>query len=284
MTSAVSSDDTVEIARLSQVGTERDHNEDACGSLCESSTRLVAIVADGVSSSRGGEVASQMAVDVTLRAFAESPVSVAVGARLYRAVQQANIEIYDRSIAVPELSGMATTLTAIAVDGAELTAIHVGDSRLYLLSGDTMIQLTKDHTVAAEKSRLGLLSKERARTHADRCVLTRCVGRELIVARDRTTRHLTHGDTLVLCSDGLYNVLTDSEIARIVAGHDAAENCHRLIETANNKDTPDNLTAVVARVLTTTTSTQPRHTLASRLRHWVSAVVASNAGARPTLT
>ena len=203
----------VDLAALTDVGTQRDHNEDACGTLLESGA-LVVVVADGVSSNEGGEVASQMAVEVLLRAFREEPPERPAGQRLYRAVQQANIEVYDRAIAVPELRGMATTLTSFSVERGELTAVHVGDSRLYLVRHGRAVQLTKDHSLAAERVRLGVMSAERARTHPDRSVLTRSLGRELIVNRDRLTQFLSRGDLLLACSDGLHNVLTDEELGR----------------------------------------------------------------------
>ncbi len=239
----------IEMASLSDVGTERDHNEDWCGSFVEGGACAILAVADGVSSSPGGEVASQTAVEALLRAYRDQPSSASAGQRLYRAVQQANIEVYDRAVAVPELRGMATTLTAVALDRGELTAVHVGDSRLYLVRDGEVTQLTKDHTLAAERVRFGLLGRERAQTHADRCMLTRSVGRELIVSRDRTTRSLLQSDVLVLCSDGLYNVIPDGEMGEIVAGRDAASACRSLIDAANERGTPDNVTAAVMRMI-----------------------------------
>jgi protein phosphatase len=249
MSESVTTEAALDIAALTDVGTGRDHNEDFCGSLLESATCAVVAVADGVSSNAGGEVASQMAIEVLLRAYREEAPSLSAGQRLYRAVQQANIEIYDRSIAVPELRGMATTLTAVAVDRGALTAVHVGDSRLYLVRDGTITQLTKDHTLAAEKVRFGLLGKERARTHPDRSVLTRSMGRELIVSRDRISQPLAQGDVLILCSDGLHNVLEDAELSRLVADRDAESACRALVDSANGRGTPDNLTAAVVRVI-----------------------------------
>jgi serine/threonine protein phosphatase PrpC len=266
MTEALMTEYEVEIAAVSDVGTERDHNEDCCGSFVESKSCAIVAIADGVSSSEGGEVASQMAVEIVMRAYREEAPTMSAGQRLYRAVQQANIEVYDRAVVVPELRGMSTTLTAVALERGELTAVHVGDSRLYLLRDAVITQLTKDHTVAAEKVRFGLLSKERARLHADRCVLTRSVGRELIVSRDRLTRQLAQGDVLILCSDGLHNVLSDEEMARIVADRDARGGCRALVDAANERRTPDNLTAAVVRMIGPTPS-QPQPTgLASTLR------------------
>jgi PPM family protein phosphatase len=239
----------LDLAAASHVGTERELNEDRCEVFAEGPACALAVVADGVSGSEAGEVASEMAVEALIRAFREGAPGIAPGLRLYRAVQQANIEIHDRALAVPELRGMATTLTAAVVDRGELTAVHVGDSRLYLVRDGAVTQLTKDHTVAAEKARYGLMSKERARLHADRSVITRSVGRELIVSRDRLTHALAQGDVVVLCSDGLYNVLTDSEIGRLAAGRDAAGACRALIDAANARGTPDNLSAAVVRVV-----------------------------------
>lgn len=239
----------LDLAALTDVGTERDHNEDACGTHVEGPACAIVAVADGVSGSQGGEVASQMAIEELIRAYREEPPAAAAGQRLYRAVQAANIAIYDRAVVVPELRGMATTLTAVAVDRGELTAVHVGDSRLYLVRDGAASQLTKDHTVAAEKVRFGLMSAERARTHPDRSTLVRSVGRELIVSRDRIAQRLVEGDALLLCSDGLYNVLDDAELATLVAGHGAADACRELVAAANARGTFDNLTAAVVRVV-----------------------------------
>lgn len=256
----------LEIGAVSDVGTAREHNEDSCGSFVESAACAVVGVADGVSSSPGGEVASQMAIEVLVRAYREEPAALGAGQRLYRAFQQANIEIYDRSVAVPELRGMATTLTAVALDRGELTAVHAGDSRLYLVRDGTITQLTKDHTAAAEKARLGLISRERARTHPDRSVLTRSVGRELIVSRDRIAQRLVQGDVLVLCSDGLYNVLDDSEMARLLADRDAPGACRALVDAANALGTADNATAAVVRMVGPIPGAAPRAGIGGRLR------------------
>ena len=255
----------LDVAALTDRGTQRDLNEDACGVHLDHPRCAVLAVADGVSSSPAGEVASQMAVDIVLRAYSDAPAELDAGQRLYRAVQQANIEIYDKATAVPELRGMATTLTAAVLDHGQLTLVHVGDSRLYLLRDGALTQLTKDHTLAAAKSRYGLMSRDRARSHADRCVLTRSVGRELIVSRDRSTRRLEQGDVLVACSDGLYNVLADGEITRHVVERDAIGACRSLIDAANAAGTPDNLTVAVVRLLGEAPE-RPRHTLVDRLR------------------
>jgi serine/threonine protein phosphatase PrpC len=239
---------SVQFATLSDRGTERSNNEDACGTYAVTPTHVLVVVADGVSGEEGGEIASQMAVSVALRAYIESPGSWDPLKRIYRAAQQANIEIHDRALVVTELRRMSTTLTAVVVEGGMAHAAHVGDSRLYLVSSGAIDQKTKDHTVVGERRRIGLMSAERAKAHPDRSVLTRSLGRELIAAVDRLSFPVAGGDTLVVCSDGLYNVLEDDEIREIVGPGDPEQACRALVEAANARGTPDNVTAGVVRI------------------------------------
>src|ERR1700728_4400768 len=141
----------VRFATSSDSGTARGNNEDACGAYVQDPTHVLVAVADGVGGEEGGEVASRIAIDVTLRAYAESAAKWGAPKRLYRAAQQANIEIYDRAIVVTELRRMSTKLTAIVVEGGMAHAAHVGDSRLYLLRDGAIEQRTKDHTVTGER-------------------------------------------------------------------------------------------------------------------------------------
>ncbi len=232
------SESAFEMAALTDPGTEREHNEDFCA--CAPDAGLLA-VADGVSGALGGETASRMAVEATLRAFCEQASSVPVARRLARAAQQANIEVHEKALFVPELRGMSTTLTAAAIEAGQLYAVHVGDSRLYLLRDGALEQLTKDHTAAAEGVRL--------RFAADpSCVLTRSLGRELICAVDRLSIPLAAGDVVLLCSDGLHRVLDHDELSTLLRGADAGSACRALIDAANARGTADNLTAAVVRI------------------------------------
>jgi protein phosphatase len=238
----------VRFGASSDVGTELQNNEDAWGAHVETDTHVLVAVADGVSGEEGGEIASRTAVDVTLRAYRESTLSWGVAKRLQRAAQQANIEIHDRALVVTELRRMASTLTAVVVDGGMAHAVHVGDSRLYLIRGGTIAQKTKDHTVAAGRQRMGVISAERAKGHPGRSILTRSLGRELIAAIDRIAFPLQSDDMLLMCSDGLYNVLADEELREIVSGKDPDAACTALVEAANERGTPDNLTAALVHV------------------------------------
>jgi protein phosphatase len=236
-----------DLALATDIGTERDSNEDAFGYFVESPSRVIFAVADGVGGYEGGEVASRMAIDATLAAYRASPTTWGVAKRLARAVQRANIEIHDRTLVVDELRRMATTLTAAAVFDGMLTAVHVGDCRLFRVRDGSIQQLTKDHTVLAARVRLGLLAKEDPRTHPERGTLTRCLGPELIAAVDRFATPLAQGDVIVIASDGLYVTLSEDDIATVVRERSAREACQMMIELANRKGTSDNLTAAVFR-------------------------------------
>ncbi|HUY39631.1 MAG TPA: PP2C family serine/threonine-protein phosphatase [Candidatus Binataceae bacterium] len=244
--------DIFDLAMLSDVGTNRPDNEDSCGHLIDTPDAAVFAVADGIGGYEGGEVASAMAIELTLQAWRDSPPSWGAAKRLARAVQFANIEIHNRALAVPELRRMGTTLTAVAIDKGMLAAVHVGDCRLYLARRHAISQLTKDHTMVAEKVRMGLLTAERARNHPERSMLVRSIGQELIVSVDRISIPLVQGDRLILCSDGLHNVLHDSEIEHLTRDPDAAAACRALVEAANERGTADNLTVAVFTMLADT--------------------------------
>ncbi|MGH8010959.1 MAG: protein phosphatase 2C domain-containing protein [Candidatus Binataceae bacterium] len=234
-----------DLAALSDIGNERANNEDSCGHFVESGTSVLFVVADGVGGYEGGEIASAMAVELTLGTYRDSPAVWGPAKRLQRAVQRANIEIHNRAMVVPELRRMASTLTAVVIDDGVLYGAHVGDCRLYLIRGGRIRQLTKDHTVVAERVRMGLMSAARARSHPERSALSRSLGHELIVSIDRLSMPLLADDRLLLCSDGLYNVLEERELQRMADGPEAEEVCRRLIARANQRGTHDNLTAAV---------------------------------------
>ncbi|HVN30257.1 MAG TPA: protein phosphatase 2C domain-containing protein [Candidatus Binataceae bacterium] len=255
-----------ELGLLSDIGTTRTNNEDSCGHTIEAPDHVLFAVADGVGGYEGGEVASKMAIDITLQAYRESPKEWGASKRLHRAVQRANIEIYNFASTVPELRRMATTLTAVAVENGILNAAHIGDCRLYLLRGGKITQISKDHTVVGERVRLGLMSEERARTHPDRSALMRSLGRELIVSIDRITLPLRKGDEVILCSDGLYNILDSTELTMLTREFGAVEGCEKLIRNANQRGTHDNLTVAIFKQLTETADPAPGGLL-SRLKN-----------------
>lgn len=234
----------LKVAVLSDAGTERGHNEDHAGKLIRSPDCALVTVADGTATFEGGELASQRAVLALLRSFREPTPALNQIQRLVRAARNANYEVYDLALVVPQLRGMSTSLTAAVITEGSMAAAHVGNSRLYLIRDGYINQLSKDHTVgaeaAAESGQYVIKGSE---------ALTRSIGRELLVPIDLFEIDLVQGDVVVLCTDGLYRVLDDFEIAEIVKGLDAALACRRLIDRANGLGTLDNLTAAVVRVI-----------------------------------
>jgi PPM family protein phosphatase len=239
---------------FSDPGTGRKENEDACGTYVEGDTHVLVAVADGVSGEEGAAIASRTAIDVTLKAYRKSPAEWGPSKRLYRAVQQANIEIHDRALVVTELRRMATTLTAIVVQGHTVHAAHVGDTRLYSVRGGEIVRRTKDHNLARRRRRT---DSGKQKDDPARSMLTRSLGRDLIVAVDRITFPVVRGDVLVVCSDGLYTVLDDAEIRDIVMVHAPSTACRALVEAANARGTPDNVTAAVVQVTADAPVTPP---------------------------
>jgi PPM family protein phosphatase len=255
-----------ELALLSDVGTTRPDNEDSCGHFIESPDSVVFAVADGVGGYEGGEIASRMAIDILLEAYRESPMDWGAPKRLYRAITRANIGIHDKALTVPELARMATTMTAVAVEKGMLSAVHIGDCRLHLIRHSQISVVTKDHTMVADRVRMGVMTAERAKTHPERGMLLRSLGRELIASIDRITLPLMERDRLILCSDGLYNVLEDKELESISRDVDAETACRKLIDTANGRGTHDNLTCAVFRMTSHTGHTAATGGWRDRLR------------------
>jgi serine/threonine protein phosphatase PrpC len=255
-----------DLALLSDVGAKRRNNEDSCGHFIESPDCAVFAVADGVGGYEGGEIASRMAIDVILQAFRESPITWGAPKRLHRAAQRANIEIHDKALIVPELRRMATTLTAVAVDKGMLSAVHVGDCRLHLIRNSQITQISKDHTMVADRVRLGLMSAARAKDHPERSMLLRSLGHELIISIDQISMPLLERDRLILCSDGLYNVLEPNDLESLTRDCDAETGCRKLIDAANERGTNDNLTCAIFKMTAPTGHTASSGGWRDRLR------------------
>jgi len=238
----------IEFFQLTDVGCVREGNEDAVGHWPHEDGLLFA-VADGLGGHAAGEVASALTLEVLAREMDRAPGVWPVAKRLRRAVQEANLELYNKAIAVPELHGMGTTLTASAVVGGTLVAAHVGDCRLFLCREGKLTQLTKDHTWVWEQVQYGLISPEDARVHPRRNVLTRSLGRELIVGIDVLSIELRPGDVVVQCSDGIHVPVREEEVAELVMAHPPEAACRALVRRAREEGGEDNLSVQVAAIV-----------------------------------
>jgi serine/threonine protein phosphatase PrpC len=229
----------IDLAVSTHAGTRRRGSTDHCGKLIQSTTSGLIAVADGITTTEGGELASERAVSTLIQSFRDLSRGLQQTERLVRAVRNANYEIREMALTVPQLSGMSTTLTAVTVSGGLLSAAHVGNGRVYLIRDGSIVQLSKDHTRAAEHGCLGAEGEQ----------LTRQLGPELIIPVDLFEIDLVQHDVVVICTDGLHRVLADEQIMASATADNAVTACHQLIEQANLLGTPDNLsTGVVAAV------------------------------------
>jgi protein phosphatase len=222
-------------------GRLRNNNEDAY--YPESSGKgpgpVVLMVADGMGGAVGGEVASRLAVETAV---------AAQGTPLERVVA-ANRSVVDAALGDPHLAGMGTTMTLVELGPDQVAHLaHIGDSRAYLLRGGSLSMLTADHTVVAEHVASGRISEEDALTHPQRSMLTRVLGISPDVEIDEIDLPLEAGDRLLLCSDGLTNMVPDDQIASTLAATTPEEAAWTLIEQANRAGGHDNITVVVVDV------------------------------------
>ena len=207
-------------------------------------------VADGMGGHAGGEVAARVAVEALEHAFDRARTVDG----LRDAFSQANAAIWQESQAKPDLRGMGTTLTAIALvggmDGHDVLALaNVGDSRAYVLSGDSLTQVTDDHSLAEERMRHGEMTEAEAAVHPQRHILTRALGVSSEVETDMWELHLRSGDRVLLCSDGLTNEVGMDEMTDVlVALSDPEAAARRLVEVANEHGGSDNITVIVVDV------------------------------------
>src|SRR5579863_7854949 len=250
----------IQAGARTDLGRVRKNNED-CFSI-DSSLQLY-VLSDGMGGEAHGEVASKLAVETVLthcrqaensRAtpiFGESSPEISERTnRLASAIHLANRKVFESAAANAEQRGMGATIVAAWIEGQRLSIAHVGDSRAYLLRAGTLDQLTADHSLVAEKVRVGILTPQEADASEMQSVLTRAVGTSPAVEVDTDEQMLVVGDTIVLCSDGLTRMATDPEIAStLLTSSSAQEAADRLVDIANEGGGVDNVSVIVLRVL-----------------------------------
>jgi protein phosphatase len=237
----------IETASLSDVGLRRASNQDAYGGgLAPSGARLL-IVADGMGGHAGGATASRVAIEVVEEAFATS--SDAPELLLRGALEAANRRVHEQAQSDASLRGMGTTGVALlfAPDGGVWVA-HVGDSRAYRLRDGRLEQLTFDHSLVAQLEARGLITAEEARVHPRRNEVLRSIGVDPEVDVDVARGEVESGDQYLLCSDGLSGVLRDEEIAAALLREPPEVAAQQLVDAANARGGPDNITVQIARV------------------------------------
>lgn len=229
-------------ATRSDAGKVRDHNEDAVWPKDDGSADepIIVAVADGMGGHAGGEVASSVALDTAM----------SVGGEPAMRIQAANLAVVDAAKERPRLAGMGTTLTLGVLDpDGDLDLGHVGDSRAYLWRDGELRQVSRDHSYVADLIDAGELEPEQAASHPYRSVITRAVGLDPTVEVDTYGVVLEEGDRILLCSDGLTDMLDDAAIATILSEFDDTGGAaDALVEAANEAGGVDNISVVLVDV------------------------------------
>jgi serine/threonine protein phosphatase PrpC len=265
---------SLEFAEITETGRVREHNEDAVGHVLPTTPAQVQsqgwlfALADGLGGHERGEEASHLAVDTLLDGFRRIPKGVMHVSLLPKLIQEANQAVFDLGSSAPTDpayrdpggvvldSGqrMATTLVACALRFDSAVVSHVGDSRCYLFREGVGTALTRDHTMAGEQLRMGILPDSDADDEneggANRHILTRCLGTELFVAADTITVNVIPGDILLLCSDGLHGYVSDRTIQQVLVRHsDLNRAAQAMVAAANDAGGHDNVSVQLIRIL-----------------------------------
>jgi len=231
-------------------GCVRTQNQDTY--LIETLDRnsVLCIVCDGMGGAKSGNVASTLAAEVFVEEVRQNWKSgmgqAEVEQMLRSAVKLANFTVYDQAQQLEEFSGMGTTLVALLVQDQEATIVNVGDSRAYLVGKNGIRRLTTDHSVVQMMVDRGELTPEQARTYPGKNYITRAIGPETVAECDVFRADVERGDCLLLCSDGLSNMVDEQEILfEVVHGTNKQNCCQRLLDIAKNRGAPDNVTGVM---------------------------------------
>jgi len=251
----------IEFAAVTDIGKIREKNED---NVLISSELSLGVVADGMGGHSAGEIASSIAVSVlaeTIRKINSGTLNIPdtflpklapTERKLLMAANLANAAIYSTAQSSPVYKMMGTTLTGVLFDKDTATAVHVGDSRIYLCRDKKIVQITTDHSLAMEHVRRGLISKADADKSKIQNVLTRAMGIKKNIEFDLLRFPVRAGDVLVLCSDGLYKGLTERAIEEIVEkgrNWPIVKLCKQLVRVSNEHDGQDNISAAVIKIL-----------------------------------
>lgn len=245
----------LEYSQQLDVGKVRERNEDRCGVFIPATAPLRAergllfVVADGMGGHAAGDVAAEITVNTVGDAyFASDPSWTTPAAQMRAAFLSANAAILTAA-GEGNRKGMGAAAVAVAVARGRAYVTHLGDCRAYLVHGDRVTHMTSDHSWVQERIDSGRLSLDEARSHPHRNVLTRALGADTEADPDVNEFALAPGDTMVLCSDGLWSVVEDSELARATASSTStAAIAESLVQLALNRGGPDNISVIIVRV------------------------------------
>lgn len=244
----------MDVASLTSVGMVRKNNEDSClvipswSSLALKKGICVFAVADGMGGENSGEVASKIAVDCVKKWINRFSSELLTLAEIEEMFSYINNEIWEHANKFPETKGMGTTLTIVVMKDNAAIVGHIGDSRLYRIRNDVMEQLTNDHSLVAEQVKNGKISREEARTHSSRHILSRVLGGRQFVVPDVFELKVEKEDLYFMCTDGIYGMISDCEIKKIIDDGTIENMASAVIEAANSAGGKDNSTAIFFKI------------------------------------
>lgn len=231
---------------ISHRGSVRQQNQDAYACDMLEDGRIIALVCDGMGGARAGNIASSMAVDVFMERFPKENGDWRE--KMQQAASGANHQIFQRAISDENCTGMGTTIVAALVTEGEALILNEGDSRAYHINTDGIALVTRDHSYVEDLVASGKLTREEARNHPKKNLLTRALGAEPMLMADCFQKSVAEGDYLLLCSDGLSNMVTEQEMLyEVIHGQSDDTCCQRLLDIALRRGAPDNVTAVLIR-------------------------------------
>lgn len=235
---------------LSDKGCVRKMNQDSFEMRKLDKNTILCVVCDGMGGAKSGNIASSLAVDVfvqeVVRTWSPNMDWDKTDLLLKAAVKLANFTVYDQAKQFEEFEGMGTTMVAALVHGKKVTIINVGDSRAYAITGDGIRQVTRDHSLVQMMVDRGELTPEMAKLYPGKNLITRAIGTETMVLCDVFRLEMEKGSYILLCSDGLSNMMDDQEILfEVVHGVQKQHCCKRLLDIAISRGSPDNVTAVL---------------------------------------
>lgn len=235
---------------ITDKGISRQENQDAYFSgLYNNDSIAVCVVCDGMGGARAGNVASAVAIDgfmeEIIKALEREGGTADLPGLSGRAAAYANRVVYEKSMVDANYSGMGTTLCAALVDLNSAAVVNVGDSRAYHIAKKGIQRITRDHSVVEELVSNGDITREEAQIHPKRNLITRALGLDEDVAYDVFCPEIKKGEYFLLCSDGLTNIVSESEIFDCVRAHEGEDACRKLMEIALSRGAPDNVTIVL---------------------------------------
>ena len=231
---------------LTHRGAVRQQNQDAFAIRDLPDGRVIALVCDGMGGARAGNIASAMAVKLFTEEFLRT--SGREEERMRKAAALANREVFQRSLRDEDCAGMGTTLVAALAGEGGAVILNEGDSRAYHIDQEGIVLVTRDHSLVADLVERGELTREEARRHPNKNLITRALGADPDLMADCFRQPMAPGDYLLLCSDGLSNVVEEQEMLyEVIHGEGDESCCQRLLDIALSRGAPDNVTAVLIR-------------------------------------